>query len=120
MEHRFNQRKAVSLDVMINHQGLGLVSAQTINVSMGGMFIDTGRIRLSSNSCLKVLFTLDMECNNRTHDITAIVVRSTDFGVGIMFDGMDDDCNAALYSMLHGKSKESQSSNSSNSKICTF
>jgi len=120
MEHRFNQRKPMSLDVMINHQGLGLVNAQTINISMGGMYIDTGRIRLPSNSSIKIFFTLDIECNNRTHDISGIVVRSTTDGVGIMFDGMNDDCNSALFSMIHGENSKSVSSKGPNSKICTF
>ena len=120
MEHRFNQRKEMSLDVMIDHQGLGFVNAQSINVSMGGMFIDTGRIRLPSNSAVKIFFTLDTECNNRTHDISGIVVRSTEHGVGIMFDGMSNNCNSALYSTIHGKSIESESVDEPNSKICTF
>ncbi|MCF6281964.1 MAG: PilZ domain-containing protein [Candidatus Polarisedimenticolaceae bacterium] len=120
MEHRFNQRKEMSLDVMINHQGLGLVNAQSTNISMGGMFIDTGRIRLPSNSAIKIFFTLDTECNNRTHDISAIVVRSTEHGVAIMFDGMSDHCNSALFSTIHGDSTASDSTDEPNSKICTF
>ncbi len=120
MEHRFNQRKPVSLDVMIEHQGLGLVNAQTINVSMGGMYIDTGRIRLPSNSSIKILFTLDAKCNSRTHDVLGIVVRSTEDGVGIMFDGMNTECNSALFSIIHGKQEHSAANGEPNSKICTF
>ncbi len=120
MENRFNQRKSISLDVMVDHQGVGLVNAQTINISMGGMYIDTGRIRLPSNSSIKIFFSLNIECNNQTHDISGIVVRSKEDGVGIMFDGMSDDCNAALFSMIHGEHNRSTNGRKPHSKISTF
>ena len=103
MEHRFNLRKPIRLDVLISHQGLGLVSAQSLNVSMGGMFIDTGRVRLPSNAVIKLSFTFEPECNNNVYDISAIVVHSSDHGVGVMFDRLNDHCSSALYTRLHSE-----------------
>lgn len=105
---------------MVDHQGVGLVNAQTINISMGGMYIDTGRIRLPSNASIKIFFSLNIECNNQTHDISGIVVRSQEDGVGIMFDGMSDDCNTALFSMIHGEQNRSTNGRRPHSKTSTF
>lgn len=119
MEHRFNLRKPISLDIMIDHQGLGLVSAQTLNISMGGMFIDTGRIRLPSNAVIQLSFTIESEWNNRTYSTSALVVHSGDDGVGIMFDTLNNSCNSVLLALIHNhQSKIEESDESNNAKIC--
>ena len=100
MEHRCNVRKPLSLDVLIEHQGLGLVSARTLDISLGGMYIHTGRVRLPSNSIVHISFSLGTDFLSDSYKAKAMVVHKCDTGVGVMFDDLDPNTRSALQEML--------------------
>jgi len=58
MEHRYSIRKALVLDIELNHLRLGRVRCRTRDVGMGGMLVDTGSFWLPVNSIVKVALRL--------------------------------------------------------------
>ena len=91
MEHRWAERKDVELDVVLNYRGLGLVQGRTRNISMGGMFVETGCIRLPVDALLETSFLLTRENDfRRSCETQAMVVHSDELGAGLMFNELDE------------------------------
>ncbi len=86
MERRWSLRKPVVLDAVLHHQPLGSVRCRTANISLGGVYLDTGRILLPIDAAVALDFIVPAAGNDRRlHHILAKVIRVTDEGVGLMF-----------------------------------
>ncbi len=100
MEHRWSPRKAVKMDVFINYRPLGLVRGETRDISLEGMFVETGRIALPKNEAVDISFTLQHEKEAGVHHLGAYVVHSSDKGVGLMFRDFQSSVFRALEDVI--------------------
>ncbi len=101
MEHRYAPRKPVALDVVITYQALGLVHGRTMNIGLGGMYIETGRVELPVNALIKTAFFLDEDGLRKPCSADAMVVHSCTYGAGLMFNDLDDELHVALRRLLN-------------------
>jgi hypothetical protein len=86
MEHRFGSRRTVRTAVVLHPRGAAPVLAQTREVSISGMFVETTPESFCANSVLDVELTLPGAVGLRTYRWQAMVIRTTPTGVGMMFD----------------------------------
>ena len=57
VERRLSRRKPTALRVSLYYDRLGLLSCKTKNISIEGMLLDTGRVRLSQHANVEVVLT---------------------------------------------------------------
>jgi len=57
VERRASIRQAMALPVSLYYDRLGLLSCKTRDISIEGMLLDTGRVRLSNNTRVEVVLT---------------------------------------------------------------
>ena len=86
MEHRFGSRRVVRATVVLHAHGAAPVLAQTREVSISGMFVETTPESFAANSVLDVELTLPGAVGLRTYRWRAMVIRTTGTGIGLMFD----------------------------------
>ena len=86
MEHRFGNRRNVRAAVTLHPRGAAPVLAQTREVSISGMFVETTPESFSANSVVEVELTLPGAAGLRTYRWQAMVIRTTATGIGMMFD----------------------------------
>lgn len=95
MEHRCSSRKHYRRPVLLACSPNNRVSADTRDVGLGGMFIETQDIALSINTPISIEFAAHNEPWRRFR-LLAMVVRRTATGAGVMFLETQDDVAAAL------------------------
>ena len=100
MEKRTSERQLAVSNVTVNYSNLGLVKGKTLNISLGGMCIDTGSICLPVNAAVAVSFTIDTATGATDCDAHAIVVRVDGSTCCLMFDGMNQETHQALRSLV--------------------
>ena len=86
MEHRCGTRRAIQVPVVLHPRGASPLPANTREVSISGMFVETPPSLLVLNAVLEVELTLPAATGLRTYRWLAMVVRATPAGVGLMFD----------------------------------
>ncbi|OOZ36637.1 hypothetical protein BOW51_06270 [Solemya velesiana gill symbiont] len=91
------------MDVVLNYRSLGLVRGQTQDVGVGGMFVKTGRIRLPVNAMVDVSVIMEGARGMSPFRTEAIVVHTTDGGVGLMFCDLEDDHHTLLHELIYGR-----------------
>jgi hypothetical protein len=80
-----NARVPFSTEVVIYCRGLGLVRGRTRQVGVGSMTLDTGIIRLPIDEEVEVAFVLGDAAEQQVHQVTAQVVRNSEFGSELRF-----------------------------------
>ena len=96
MERRTSERQFTVNDVTVVYSNLGLVKAQSRDLSLGGMCLDTGSISLPVNAGVSVNFTIESHDGPIKCEAHAIVVRSDFAECCLMFDGMNETTHGAL------------------------
>ena len=76
--------------------------AQTREVSISGMFVETAPEAFSANSVLDVELTLPGPAGLRTYRWQAMVIRRTTTGIGLMFDRLRPPAITRLLAGLDG------------------
>ncbi len=88
MEQRCSMRKLLTLDTVLSCPGLGLVSGKSRDIGLEGMYVETGRIQVPSNSTINV--SLIFNSPDRKHvQVDASVMRCDEMGVGLQFSRLD-------------------------------
>ncbi len=89
MERRLRPRKPVALGVYLNRPGKQPRRYLARNLSSSGVFLDADAIEFPRHVPLQLFFALTGSGSNviRVHRVSAMVVRSTRGGVGMMFCG---------------------------------
>ncbi len=85
MEYRWNPRTEIKLDVVLHYPPLGLVRATSKDMSLQGMYVQTGRIVLHKNEIVTVAFSYQGEEGKQLIKTDANVVRIGKDGAGLMF-----------------------------------
>ena len=86
MEHRLSLRTPLKLNVAIYYNSLGLLQAQSVDVSRHGMLVSTGVMTLPLHAVVDVAFPLNTgKRSTPPLRTSAMVVRVAEAGVGLMF-----------------------------------
>ena len=104
MEHRWNTRTPLDINITLNYDKVGLISARTRDISLGGAYIMTDSIRLGKHTMLEVLFPKD-EDPGQMVNVPATVVRSDNSGIAIQFTDFDSRSIAVLTGWMSGASE---------------
>ena len=91
MEHRCNVRRPVSLDAVIETRALGRISCRVRNIGLGGVFVETARLRPALNSIVELSFVVPLDGASQCCRVLAIVVQHTERGVGLMFEELSPE-----------------------------
>jgi hypothetical protein len=100
LERRTSERLLSVTKVTIGYSNLGLVPGKILNISLGGMCIDTGSVSLPVNAPVTISFVIETASGGIDCDAHAIVVRSQSSDCCVMFDGMNQETHQALRSLV--------------------
>lgn len=82
MEHRWNVRTPVSLNVIVDSPGAGIIRGRTKDLSFGGMYVETApSVAVDKHSVVDVSIPIV----GQVHNAAALVVRTGPTGFGLMF-----------------------------------
>ena len=101
MEHRWSARKPVTGNVVVECPRVGLVKATMRDVSLSGMFVDTGPMVLPLNAPVSVVFNIPSEKSDGDYCLQAMIVRHTAKGAGIMFLDPDSETIRGMRAKLY-------------------
>ena len=106
MEHRCSERWPIVIPVSIHRKEHPVVIGKTRNISLEGMFIETVSAHFDQNTCLEVELNTKLDHQSRRLRIPAVVARSSEQGIGIMFRSLSAESERALrnliYKLRHG------------------
>lgn len=84
MEHRYNSRTPISLDVLLYYQGLPVTIGKARDIGLGGMSVDASRAAaLPKNAAVEVEL-LHQDAGKRAR-LPAYVVHKSGDGIGLLF-----------------------------------
>lgn len=95
MEQRKSSRQLADMDVVIDYRGLGMIRGRALNISKGGMFVETGRIRLPMHAAVDAAL-IAVGSRPRALRFKAVVVQQGTEGVGLRISQMDEDAEVFL------------------------
>jgi|GEM_PF-3165173 len=85
MNHRSSYRRAFSASVVINYPALGFICGRARDLSMEGLFVETGRIAIPGRAYVEVHFTAEVDGQPVPHNLGAEVIRAERGGVALKF-----------------------------------
>lgn len=100
MEHRWSMRKPITSSVLLKGTPFGVIQVRAKDISLGGMYIDTGRKPLHVNATVDLAFMDAEESEQQVCVVPAVVVRATDEGAGLMFQRFAPSTFRLLGSLL--------------------
>lgn len=81
IEHRYDIRHKINLDVLIAYDGLGMTQGCAINFSAHGMLIKTNRVRLPLHAVIDIYFMSEGELQT----IKGICAHENEKHIGVVF-----------------------------------
>jgi hypothetical protein len=99
-ERRDTLRVPIALDAMLKFNQQGFQLYQTRDISLDGVFVETGPVRLPKKSPLELALKIPADGQNKIHRFRAQVKRLTPHGAGLVFDRADTDAYAALLHLV--------------------
>ncbi|MGC1955287.1 MAG: PilZ domain-containing protein [Gammaproteobacteria bacterium] len=84
MENRYSVRSPVALDVELHHGRTSFGTFKVRNISLEGMFVETGPMHLYPSDLIDATLTVGLK-PTATHEIRAVVVHHSDEGIGLIF-----------------------------------
>ncbi len=101
MEHRWSPRRCLEGEVTMHYAPVGSFPAVLRDISLGGMFIETGDTALPVNAPVIVSLVLRSQGELSPHRLHAMVVRATDEGSGLMYVDSSEEILRPLRRWLH-------------------
>lgn len=99
-DRRWSARKSIELNVALYYDRLGLLPCKTLDMSMEGMFVKTGRIMLSQYSKVDAVLTRFDGSVSQQLRLPAKIVRVSQHGAGLQFHNFDSDTYYFLRELL--------------------
>lgn len=90
MERRMNVRVPLRMEVGIAFPGAVFLTGHTEDVSFEGMYVRTGATQLPRHGLVQLEFVVHDQRRHRHLRLSALVVRKTRNGVGLMFANCED------------------------------
>ncbi|MEE9422788.1 MAG: PilZ domain-containing protein [Gammaproteobacteria bacterium] len=84
VEHRWSNRKDLTLDVDLYYPPLGTLNGKTRNISLEGMYIELEGVHIPAQSRLEIAFTSKARGTTTEHRLPAYVVHEDKDGIGLM------------------------------------
>jgi hypothetical protein len=84
-EHRFKERKAVQLDVVIYRNHIPIAVGKTRDIGTGGMGIESDISNLKDYSMLEVEIGVNQPSQRRYYRLNGMVIHRSNKGFGITF-----------------------------------
>lgn len=100
MDSRKSARKPLRQHVNLESPRIGPLVARSRDLSLGGMFVETGALVLPPNAAVAVSFSLENGGEHRAFNLLATVVRRAPEGAGLMFLQMGSDVIRSLSDVL--------------------
>lgn len=91
MEHRLSKRTDGKLGLLIYKRGMPVATGQIRDASKQGLFIATDHTDIQLNQTLEIEFRFPDKQDNQFRRLKAQVVRKSDNGLGVDFDGIEND-----------------------------
>ena len=101
MEHRWSLRKPVSFEVRVSQKCNPVIRCRSRNISLEGMFIETGIVIPPVGSCVDVEFALLSGEVWEQIRMPAVVVHRTEYGCGIVFHAFNTKVFRSIERMLY-------------------
>ncbi|MEJ2610385.1 MAG: PilZ domain-containing protein [Candidatus Thiodiazotropha sp.] len=102
MEHRCDNRKLISCDVIISDCRLGSVKGRVRNISLNGMLVAISDSAQQINGIIDVSFPIEGGDSNQQCQAKALVVHQQSGCLGLMFSELDPGVKQMLRKMLYG------------------
>lgn len=99
-DNRWSERQDIRLHITLIDGGREILQANSKNISIGGIFIDTTS-QLDIDKKLEVSFSLRSANRTRQHRLPARVVRNHDGGAALAFRDYDANTLNALRVLLY-------------------
>lgn len=96
MEHRHGARRQVVLGVLVRSLGGESVHAVVRNVSISGAFVECSSDRWRAFTTVEVVATCSDSCGEPAWQVTAMIVRVTPDGIGVLFDELNTTVEVVL------------------------
>ena len=100
IEHRFQQRKALQMDVVIYRNHIPIAVGKTRDISNEGMGIDSKITNIKKYSLLEVEVGVNESANIVYHRLSGLVVHHQDDGFGILFTQLNPDDSMLLNHLM--------------------
>lgn len=94
MEHRLSQRIVGELPILVYKRGMPVATGQIQDASRRGLFIVTDYSDVRLNQTIELAFRYPEQRGQGHRVLTAHVVRRSGAGLGVDFDGVDNDALA--------------------------
>lgn len=104
-ERRWNSRKPIDMNVSLYYGGLGLLQCKVKDISLNGIYVETGRIMLSQDTSIELVFTGYTKQASRQHRINAQIARVDRRGAGLAFNNLELGAYRFLQELLEERKK---------------
>lgn len=101
VENRWSERQHVRLHITLFDDGREILRTSSRDLSIGGIFIDTGARSLDIDKKLEIAFSLRGSAGTQTHCLSARVVRNHHDGAALAFSDYDAQGLTALRVLLY-------------------
>jgi len=99
-EQRWSQRKPLQMPVRLHYEPVGDIEGATRDISLEGMFVETGGIRIPPKAQIEVCFVTENDGNRIEHRLPAVAIHGTNEGVGLMLHHVNYEDFYALRRLL--------------------
>ncbi len=97
MEHRYSIRKKLAIRVLFYKHGVPVQSGQSLDLCLGGIFVETRPFQWHKNECLDIELVSRRGVKLR---LPALVVHQREKGIGLMFDAISKEQRKQLRDIL--------------------
>lgn len=91
MEHRLSKRVQGKLGLLVYRRGMPVATGQIRDASKRGLFIATDYTDVQLNQTLELEFRFPDKQDKQFRRLKAHVVRKSDDGLGVDFEGVEND-----------------------------
>ncbi|MCG6968467.1 MAG: PilZ domain-containing protein [Gammaproteobacteria bacterium] len=88
IEHRFQQRMPLNMDVVIFRNHIPIAVGKIRDISNGGMGIDSEIVNLKKFSLIEIEVGVNQSSNPAYHRLSGVVVHHHNNGFGILFSDL--------------------------------
>ncbi len=105
IERRDTPRIPIALEAILNYNNQNCRQSITRDISLDGVFVETGPKRLSKKGPMELAIKLPTNGRNKFHKFHAQVIRLAGNGAGFIFDKVDTDAYAALLDLVFSRQR---------------
>lgn len=100
MEHRYSKRKPMDFSVMVSCPRVGMFRGRVLNLSLGGMHVQSDCVVIPMYAPVMVAFQPDPDDPQLCLQVPGMVIHQHGNAFGLMFDELDTDCTRTLRGLL--------------------